>query len=99
MNNPLIGTVEVPVTGDRHPVKVTLPRLHPNRPTPRDAYRWSLDCWQCAIDEQESLFDPDAGLLGEYPTKGEAFEAAESHERRRHGGADTVRVHRLLRGA
>ena len=44
---------------------VTLPRLHPERRTPSDAYEWTLTCWQCAVDS--TTYDPDAGTLDTEP--------------------------------
>ena len=92
-----IGTVEVK-TKDGWPRTVTLTRLHPERPTPRDAYEWTLYCWQCSADS--TIHDHDhAGWLDPEPTRKAAFAAAEAHEARLHGGADTVVIHRRLKGA
>ena len=81
----------------------TLTRLHPDRPTPRDAYRWTLYCWQCATDsttlDPSTIVDPDVGVLDTEPTRKAAFAAAEAHEARLHDGADTVVIHRKLKGA
>ena len=59
-----IGIFEVR-NGDGWPV--TLTRLHPERRTPSDAYEWTLECWQCAVDS--TTFDPDAGTLDTEPTR------------------------------
>ena len=56
-----------------------------------------LNCWQCAVDS--TTYDPDAGMLDTEPTRKAAFAAAEAHEARQHGGADTVVIHRRLKGA
>ena len=92
----LVGTVEVK-TKDGWPRTVTLTRLHPDRPTPRDAYEWMLHCWQCAVDS--TTCDHDAGHLDTEPTRKAAFAAAAAHEARLHDGADTVVIHRELKGA
>ena len=91
-----VGTVQVRKENG-WPRTVTLTRLHPDRPTPRDAYEWTLYCWQCAVDS--TTCDPDVGMLDTEPTRKVAFAAAEAHEARLHGGADTVVIHRRLKGA
>lgn len=89
-----VGTVEVKTENGW---TRTLTRLHPDRPTPRDAYLWTLYCWQCATDS--TTLEPDVGVLDTEPTRKAAFAAAEAHEARLHDAADTVVIHRRLKGA
>ena len=62
---------------------------------PDDIYEWELDCWKCAGDAP--LYDFDAGLLDPEPTSEAAAAAVKAHQARRHGGANTVNIHRRLK--
>ena len=76
----------------------TLTRLHPDRPTARDAYEWTLYCWQCACDDP--TLDPDAGMLDSKPNpQSRVSPPPRRHEARLHDGADTVIIHRELKGS
>lgn len=69
------------------------PQEHPTD----DVYEWELDCWKCAGNAP--LYDFDAGILDSESTNGAALASAKAHQVRKHGGADTVNIHRRLKSA